>query len=181
MSSRSEYFHTSSPTRKRSKMPKYLAWDSHYKLIHQRYIEEGLSLTNVRQILAHDHKFFASERAYREKFRQWNFPSKQPKLHLNHNLVSAVHQLWKDNYSSKAMLRSLQKTYPTITKRQLDFIRHQNQILLGCGKGVERKEAQKNLVKPLLQAGLQEGQTLRYGQVYMSAYLRSQSNIFISE
>ncbi|RPA73771.1 hypothetical protein BJ508DRAFT_313480 [Ascobolus immersus RN42] len=168
-------------------MPKFLDWDSQYRTIYKRYVEEGLSLTEVRRILHEDHGFLASERAYRERFRIWDFPSKQPKLHLDSELVERIKQLWDDNYSSRSMLHSLQrphpdrKSYPELTKRQLDYIRHRNRILLGRGTGQARKDATKEKARSIVEKGLREGQTLRYGQVYMSTYVRTQGGMFISE
>lgn len=179
-------------------MPKIINWDQYYSIIYQRYVEEGLPLEEVKYILEHDYKFVASYafhrfstqlklthssiRAYRERIRLWNFPNKQNRLHQDIKLVERVRTLWSRNYSSKAMLRVLQNEgYPFLTGRQLAFVRHRNGIRLGRGNGKERKENTKAQAARVLQEGLLQGQTLRYGYIYASSFLRAKGGIFISE
>ncbi|RPA79398.1 hypothetical protein BJ508DRAFT_328298 [Ascobolus immersus RN42] len=163
-------------------MPKVLDWDRHRDRLYQRYITEGLPLQDVMAIMEQDFGFKASKRSYEEHFRTWGFPGKQPILHLNTELVERIRYYWSRNYSSVSMLRALHMDgWNTLTAMQLRNLRLRKRILMGRGKAVGSKERVKELAKPIVSASIKDGQTLRYGNTYMSSYMRLKGGIFISE
>ncbi|KAG6276208.1 hypothetical protein E4U48_001688 [Claviceps purpurea] len=105
-------------------------WDEHQQTCHRLYVEEGKSLTEIRDHMKTVYKFTPSERAFQSQFRRWNFPLKQRSVPDADRVERRVKELWEKNYSQRDMLRTLREEKFDVRPRELVRLRLRNQWLL---------------------------------------------------
>ncbi|KAG6019577.1 hypothetical protein E4U41_003167 [Claviceps citrina] len=116
-------------------------WDEHQQTCYRLYIEEGMSLEDIRLHMKTVYNFTPSERAFRNQFRRWNFPSKQRTVAENNRMEGRVKELWETNLSQREMLRVLKEEGFDIKLRELVRMRFRNRWLLRMSRKQPLKAA----------------------------------------
>jgi hypothetical protein len=125
--------------------------------------------------------FYGSERAYKKKFNEWQFPKKQSPLWEDQKLVSIICTMWKNNMTPSDMIYGLTFHGYILTIRQLKEVRlHPTVRLLTRRSNTDDPNQNQMKLKATIESLMSSGQELRWGRTYLEAALRL-DGLFVSQ
>jgi len=125
--------------------------------------------------------FYGSERAYKKKFNEWQFPKKHSPLWEDQKLVSIICTTWKNNMNPSDMIYGLTFHGYILTIRQLKEVRlHPAVTLLTGWSNINDPNKNQMKLKAAIESVMSSEQGLRWGWTYLEAALWL-DGLFISQ
>ncbi|KAL6799897.1 hypothetical protein J3E68DRAFT_396903 [Trichoderma sp. SZMC 28012] len=84
-----------SQRRPRARPPSPQEWEQHRPAIYSFYMEQNFTLATTMQLMQAEYQFQATEKMYKDKFKQWNWSKKLPRVIVGRMLNIAYRRLPK--------------------------------------------------------------------------------------
>ncbi|KAK0747739.1 hypothetical protein B0T21DRAFT_9745 [Apiosordaria backusii] len=105
-------------------------FDDHKDTLRRLWVDEKLTMPQLRDYMKLHHQFAPVPGAYFKKFTEWDFPRKISPILKDENLIARVKELWSQNYGSDEILRITREEGFDVDHRNITRIRARFGLIL---------------------------------------------------
>ncbi|KAK4180139.1 hypothetical protein QBC36DRAFT_320744 [Triangularia setosa] len=145
-------------------MGRPLKWnfDDHKDTLRRLWVDEKVTMPQLRNYMKLHHQFAPVPGAYFKKFTEWDFPRRINPLLKDEILIARVKELWSQNYGSDEILRTTREEGFDVDKSNITRIRNRFGLILKLPGGYgnpKRTLARKHREKIKLKANQNQNQS----------------------